>query len=140
MRLLIALAFLLALSGCMDQDIQFTEVFSEKNTNQRVAADYVIDSEEDWEQMWEEFFSHITPPPTRPRIDFSREMILIVCLGERPSTGYKAVVENITRTDGMLRVRYSEIEPEGLVGMMITYPCTAVSIPHSDLPVAFERI
>jgi len=74
------------------------------------------------------------PPATQPGVpDFSRESVLVIEMGRRPSLGYSVLLaEREARLrDGRLEIRvaWEEPAPGMLQAQMITSPCLVVGVP-----------
>lgn len=67
-----------------------------------------------------------------PYVDFSREMVVAVFLGTRPTGGYAVVIESITRTGTDLDVLSSEGRPGAgcIVSQALTTPYVLVRVPR----------
>ena len=80
--------------------------------------------------------------PSLPEIDFSKEMIIVAAMGERPSSGYGIIIDGACEVDGHVDVFVSSSENEGSCGGMLTVltaPADAVRIPQTDLPIVFRE-
>ena len=51
-------------------------------------------------------------PPPPPSVDFSRDMVVALFMGERPTGGYAIEVTQIERTDAGLSIRYRTRHPD----------------------------
>jgi hypothetical protein len=72
-----------------------------------------------------------------PRIDFSRDLALLVAAGPRSSTGYAVKIAQVTEERGRVVVEVRERTP-GLrdrVRARVTYPYVFVTLPRTDKPV-----
>jgi len=59
---------------------------------------------------WAEFWSELGVGD-RPAVDFTRDVVIVVAAGERPSGGYEIAVSQVTQTNGELRVEVRETSP-----------------------------
>jgi hypothetical protein len=86
-------------------------------------------------------------------IDFKEQQLIIVGLGERPTTGYKAVIEAVTyftdRNEGpeahknlpsLTVVTYTEFKPGGISGDMVTYPAHIIKTQNLTGAVQFNEV
>ena len=53
-----------------------------------------------------------TAPPPPPSVDFSRDMVVALFMGDRPTGGYAIEVTRIERTDASLSIRYRTTRPD----------------------------
>jgi hypothetical protein len=76
-----------------------------------------------------------------PEIDFSKEMIVVAAMGQRPSSGYAILIDGACDVDGQIEVFVSSVEDVSGIGVFpaITAPADAVRLPRSDLPVVFRE-
>lgn len=69
-----------------------------------------------------------------PRVDFEREMLIVVAMGARSSTGYALRLRNVERKGNTTLVNVREISPteKEIVAPAITYPYLALVGPRQD--------
>lgn len=74
----------------------------------------------------------------RPDLDFERYGVLLVTMGERPTTGYRlnflAQQHRVWVRDGTLRVRlaWQTPPPDSQQAQVITHPCLLLRLPERD--------
>lgn len=87
--------------------------------------------------LWREHSRRPQPP-----IDASRETIVAVFLGSRPSAGYAAEIVSVTPDGTGAVVRYRERKPasDAISAQILTFPYSIVSVPKVTGDVRFERI
>ena len=93
---------------------------------------------------WRSWHGRIVSPrmslPSPPMVDFSREGVLLVAMGTRPSAGYGLSLAGASATvrDGVLSVRvdWREPPPGYRQAQVMTSPCLALKVPA----VPFARI
>jgi hypothetical protein len=103
------------------------------------AREVVVRTPAEWDALWR---SHV---PARPpaAVDFSKEMVVGVFLGSKPTPGYGVTIVSAAEEGGVLRVRYRETSPpsDAILAQVITFPYQIVAIPKSTLTdVKFEKI
>jgi hypothetical protein len=99
----------------------------------------VVTNETQWEELWRKH-SRQTPAPPAPKIDFSKETILFVCLGRKNSGGYHISVKGINHKD---RVTVVEVEtaspPKGSMSIQaLTAPFEIVAAPKLEGKIEFQ--
>lgn len=79
--------------------------------------------------------------PELPKIDFSREMIVMLALGTRPSGGYGIIVDKAYLRVGRLEkvVRKESPGRNCSVTMELTKPVDVVRLPKIDREVVFRE-
>jgi len=93
----------------------------------------VITSAQELTSLW--------PGSDVPAVDFAREMVVFVALGERRTGGYSVEVTSATVSGDTLVVRYVERQPGPgcLTTQALTTPFHAVAIPHVQATPRFQR-
>jgi hypothetical protein len=105
----------------------------------RVPTQLVARNDAEWQGLATLF--GLRPPV--PPIDFARQMVVAVGLGERSTGGYAVTILAAEERAGVLYVRYQEHQPRAgdLVIQVITTPYHVRALPRSDAPqVVFERV
>ncbi len=80
-----------------------------------------------------------TPGPA-PDIDFSKEMALVVCLGQRSSGGFSVRVDQVIDSGSEIVAKATEEGPgpNCAVTLALTAPVVVVTIPQDRRPVRME--
>jgi hypothetical protein len=96
-----------------------------------------IRTDTEWQALWRE---HAANRPA-PSVDFTREIVVAVFVGSRPTAGYSVAIVGAAEEGGALRVRYREIppRPDAMTAQVITFPyaIAAVTRPRTG-DVVFE--
>ena len=102
-------------------------------------AQVVVRSRNDWVALWSRHMGTQTAPPPPPSVDFSRDMVVALFMGERPTGGYAIEVTHIERTDAGLAIRYRTTRPDpaGMHAQVLTQPFHLITLPRADVPVTF---
>ncbi len=105
----------------------------------------VIRDETAWNSLWMEHKKNLASDTTVPvpAVDFSKEMVIAVFLGVRPTGGFSVSVTGISipESAGGLSVSVEEVKPGRgcVVPMMITYPYQIVRLARIEGPVVFNQ-
>src|SRR5262244_523922 len=99
----------------------------------------VVRSQNDWAELWSRHMRAQSAPPPLPSVDFSRDMVVALFMGERPTGGYAIEVTRIERTAQGLSVHYRTSRPAPSATQMqaLTQPFHLVTVPRVDDPVTF---
>lgn len=101
----------------------------------------VIKSEAEWKTLWQTHAQPAVPVKEVPRVDFDKEMVVAVFLGEKPTGGYKLEITGIDedRGKGQLRIVLRESKPPvGSIAIQaLTQPYQIVRVKKSDLTTTF---
>ena len=102
-------------------------------------AQIVVRSQNDWAALWSRHMGTRTAPPPPPSVDFSRDMVVALFMGERPTGGYAIEVTRIERTDAGLSIRYRATRPDpaDMHAQALTQPFHLIKLPRIDGPVTF---
>jgi len=99
----------------------------------------LISDQATWVQVWNAIHSNVLPPPTAPEIDFSREEVVVLVLGDRPTAGYGIAVEQVNTTLRGTTISVRVTTPgDQLVAQVLTSPFQLSAIPIARRPVTFD--
>ncbi len=101
----------------------------------------VVRTEDEWKKLWTEHTQRVDPKPALPAVDWSKEMLLAVFMGERSTGGYRIAVKEAREADGKLVVTVTEQSPGfgGATIQVLTAPYQMVAVKRSSLPVDWKR-
>ena len=107
------------------------------HSNMDDAAQLVAKTAQEWQQLWQKH----TPDRPRPAVDFSKEMVVGVFLGSRPTAGYILEIVSAAQDNGSLVVKYRESIPQRgmMTAQVLTSPYHIVSVPFFPGGVKFEK-
>ena len=83
-----------------------------------------------------------TPDRAQPAVDFTRDMVVGVFLGSRPSSGYNVEIVSSREEQGALVVRYRATAPgrDTMTAQVLTMPYHLVVVPRYAGDVKFEKV
>ena len=65
-----------------------------------------------WADEWAAVVQDDRPTPPLPEVDLTKEMLILVALGERPTGGYSIFIDRVTeRQDGSIEVLVRSVAP-----------------------------
>jgi hypothetical protein len=104
----------------------------------------VLKTQEELSDFWERFTSQMPPDnkPPQPEVDFSKDMIIVSAMGQRPTSGpYWTFIDGACETDDQVEVFVSDVDNDKCIGGFTTlsFPADAVLIPRTELPVVFRE-
>jgi hypothetical protein len=107
------------------------------HSNMDDAAQVVAKTPQEWQQLWQKH----TPDRPRPAVDFSKEMVVGVFLGSRPTAGYVLEIVSAAQDNGSLVVKYRESLPQRgtMTAQVLTSPYHLVAVPFFPGGVKFEK-
>src|SRR5213594_288709 len=99
----------------------------------------VVRSQNEWTALWSRHMRAPSAPPPPPSVDFSRDMVVALFMGERPTGGYAIEVTQIERTDAGLAIHYRtrRPDPSSMQMQVLTQPYHLITVPRADDPVTF---
>jgi hypothetical protein len=127
------------------------EVTPEQQSHTRLAAsdqsgfqepaELVLRDQASFAEAWARVHAMLVPAPPPPRVDFTRQMVVVLAIGTRSSGGHAVRFDGMDREGDGARVRYtvSEPGPDCMTTQAITAPVELVGVPRVDGPVRFER-
>ena len=92
----------------------------------------------EWNALWR---IHAADRP-QPKVDLTREMVVGVFLGSRPTAGFAVDIVGTREEADALVVRYRETRPARglLTAQVITSAYAIVALPRRDGAVKFEKV
>jgi hypothetical protein len=144
----IALAFTAGLAACTSsgaQDSGLTRLAGAtvpyaSNSGVATAEQTVIRTSNAWQDLWRRIHSIRRPAPALPAINFDREMVIFVAMGQQTS-GQHAIVITGTEFEGqrfVVRVTQSRPGPGCIVTLGLTAPVDLAIVPRDDSQPEFE--
>jgi hypothetical protein len=102
------------------------------------ARQVVVRSASEWTALWR---LH-SPDRARPEVDFSREMVVGVFMGSRPTAGFEVEIRGTRESGGALIVQYRETLPaaRAMTAQILTMPYHLVAVPTRSGEVKFEKV
>jgi len=98
----------------------------------------VVRTEAEWTKLWQQH----SPDRMRPAMDFSKDMVVGVFMGSRPTAGYNVSIVSTFAKDGHVLVRFQESQPQrgAMTAQVLTFPYHLVAVPKTAGDVKFEKI
>jgi hypothetical protein len=130
-----------AAAGPEDVEVPFEALVSETHSGLVEERREVVRDETGWARLWDEIYASVTPRPSRPAVDFARDMLVVAATGTRPSGGFAIRVTGVTQRGDDLEVTVLETcpPPGAMVTMELTRPVAVVSVPRLALVPRFTE-
>jgi hypothetical protein len=92
----------------------------------------------EWAALWK---AHAAGRPL-PAVDFSREMVIAVFMGSRPTAGYAVEIVGAELRGGTLTIAYRETTPPtgAMTAQVLVAPYHLAAVPRHQGAVAFEKV
>ena len=99
----------------------------------------VVRDQAGWQGAWTRLHEGMVAPAL-PAVDFAREMVIVLALGERSSGGHQVRFDGITASGSDATVRYTITEPGAncMTTQAMTAPVDIVRVPRATGTVRFE--
>jgi hypothetical protein len=111
----------------------------EKGVDSQIDApsQVVARSAAEWTSLWNRHAGE----RSRPAVDFSREMVVAVFLGSRPTAGFGIEIVSAKDEGGTLIVQYRETAPGPgrITAQVLTFPCHLAAVPRYA-NVRFDKV
>jgi hypothetical protein len=106
-------------------------------SGQQLARQVTIRTPSEWTALWKEH----APAEPRPTVDFSKNMVIGVFLGTKPSAGHEVEITGVRHEDKDLVVEYVQKQPAAgtMTAQILTEPFHLVSVPKHAGPVRFVQ-
>jgi hypothetical protein len=104
------------------------------------AEEVVLRDRAAWQAAWQRLHNGLAAEPL-PAVDFARDLVVLVALGERNSGGTTLRVDEVVQVGADTVVRYTVTEPGPgcMTAQVITSPVEVVRVPRAGGAVRFER-
>jgi hypothetical protein len=136
---IVACAFCVAGAGAMSAQATVPVRTVEKGANSNVddARQVVARTQAEWAALWKK---HEYDRPA-PKVDFSKEMVVAVFMGSRPTAGFATEIVSAAEQSGGLVVTYKEAMPAGgaITAQVLTAPFHIAAVPKHAGDVKFQK-
>ena len=98
-----------------------------------------VRSADAWSRLWMQHAGD----RTRPTVDFTKDVVVAVFMGTRPTGGFAVEITGIRQEGASLVVLYKETRPapDGVAAQVLTSPFHIVAVPReAATAVKFERV
>jgi len=143
-----AIGFALALGwGCSgwadaDQAMQTRQIARGPVSGLTKAQRLVVTQPEAWARLWAEHCARGAVSQPAPAIDFAKEMVVVLTLGQKPTGGYGIEITRVAIEGNRLKVSYRATSPPAgaMVTQALTSPCHMVAVAKSELKPEFVEV
>ena len=122
--------------------VPFITIAKGARSGVRQPSQIVIRSQSEWQKLWRQHTSTSTVPAPLPVVDFDKEIVAAVFLGEKPTGGYGVEISSAEVADRALTVFVRETSPKpgAMVTQAINQPFHIVRIETAGVEtVSFRR-
>jgi hypothetical protein len=99
----------------------------------------VIQDSAAWARVWPELVGSHSPKPVLPRVDFSRELIVIASMGQRSSGGYSISIDSALVKGDTITLAVTEQSPGPRCGTTaaLSSPVALARVRRPPVPIRF---
>jgi hypothetical protein len=137
-RSILALVSVLAIAAAqMTAQSAFRTIARGGQSNVDESRQATARTEAEWAALWK---SHDFEKPAPP-VDFSKEMVVAVFMGSRPTAGFAVEIVSVAERDGALIVTYREGLPAAgaMTAQVLTSPYHIAAVAARAGAVRFEK-
>jgi hypothetical protein len=100
----------------------------------------VIRDDQAWAAAWTSLWVGTSPVPSRPQIDFTKDMIVLAALGSRSTGGYSITVDSARSMESGALVFIGTLSPGArcITTQAFTQPVDIARLPRIDGTVQFQ--
>jgi hypothetical protein len=123
--------------------VSFHTVLKGHRSGVSESVQIVARSQSEWSALWKRHAAIESNPPPLPAIDFSKEIVVAVFLGEKPTGGHDIEIMSMEQNNDVLLVSFVEKSPPpgGLATQALTQPFHIVRVAaRSAARVNFRRL
>jgi hypothetical protein len=119
------------------QELPITPLAGDQMSAIDSARQVVAKTQAEYDALWREH----APGRAAPPVDFSRNMVVAVFLGSRPSAGFEVQITRVQREGDAAVVTWAERRPgrDQIAAQVMTAPAHIVSVPRVDGTVRFVK-
>jgi hypothetical protein len=132
------LALSLLLTGPLTAQMTFTSVAKGDASGQQEARQVIVRTGAEWAELWKDH----APKESPPAVDFSKNMIVGIFLGTKPSTGHDVEIVGVRAQERDLIVEYVQKQPGRgtMAAQILTEPYHLVTVPRHQGTVRFIHV
>ena len=130
-------------------NVDFTTIEWGTDSSYQSASKMLINTSEQWCQVWQVHTYNTEPPPPIPQVDFTCYKVVAVFAGEKPTSGYSIEIIRVETNDSQTKekpsltftLQYCQPKAGDFVTEALTYPYHMIKVPKLDSgKIAFRQI
>jgi protease stability complex PrcB-like protein len=123
-------------------EVSFQTVAKGYRSGVREPLQIVARNQTEWDALWKRHVSIETNPGPTPSINFTKEIVVGLFLGEKPTGGYAVEIIRVEKSHDTLVIYYREKNPlpGSIATQALTQPFNIINVAgESNLRVTFRR-
>lgn len=100
----------------------------------------VINNQAGFEDLWQKIWNRTSHKPQIPKIDFTKNQLILVAIGAKNNGGFGLEIEKITETKKELTVNYFETKADEkcMTTQAIVFPFELIEIEKTSKKIVFN--
>ena len=93
-----------------------------------------VKNAKEWKKIWDQTHAHEAPPPPMPTVNFRKDMVLVVFLGQRSDGGYAIKITRLQKVNlkvSTMVVNWAVTRSEGATSLALSSPYHMVIVPRT---------
>ena len=122
--------------------VAFQTIVKGNRSGVREFQQQVARNQNEWKTLWQRHTATETNPSAPPAIDFNKEIVIAIFLGEKPTGGYAVEIIQIDGSNGEFEIVFRELNPPpgGIVTQALTQPFHMIRVAANGASkVSFRR-
>jgi PrcB C-terminal len=134
----VLLIAVLAVATMSAQTPSFTNIAKGDSSEQQLAKQVTVRTEAEWKALWKDH----APTEKMPAVDFTKDMVVGIFLGTKPSAGYEVEIVGVRPEGKDLIVEYVQKQPAPgtMAAQILTEPFHLVAVPKHAGTVRFMHV
>ena len=132
------LVAVLAVAAMSAQTPSFTNIAKGDSSEQQLAKQVTVRTAAEWKALWKDH----APTAKMPAVDFTKDMVVGIFLGTKPSAGHEVEIVGVRAEGKDLIVEYVQKQPAPgtMAAQILTEPFHLVAVPKHAGPVRFIHV
>ena len=134
----VLLIAVLAVATMSAQTPSFTNIAKGDSSEQQLAKQATVRTAAEWKALWKDH----APTEKMPAVDFTKDMVVGIFLGTKPSAGYEVEIVGVRPEGKDLIVEYVQKQPAPgtMAAQILTEPFHLVAVPKHAGTVRFMHV
>ena len=129
-------------SRFVPKHINIIQKIGKQRSGYEAPENLVIKDRAAFEEVWRKIHYSVFPKPALPQVDFEREMIIAVFMGQCATGGHSIDIVDVVEYADRVEVQFTRREPSpgGRTAMVVTRPFCLVKVARIDKDVTFLEV
>lgn len=124
----------------VDNEIAFNLVYEGTNSGFLEKKEQIITNQTDFEKSWNIALVNYLERNPVPTIDFEKNQVILITMGEQTSGGYTLKTDSVTNIKTGIAINATAKKPGAscMTTSVMTYPYQMISIPKTNQKIEFK--